>query len=361
MLSKLWTHITNGMPLDVVETHLVRSKGEGLKIAFLGSVDRSDAVDEELPAFERFMKKITPHRPRWRSLVIVDFPTAGGISPLQAVFDLSASSLREIFIGTKNNMPLSIWKPLNFKTGAPNLRILCVHGATPDLGDYAFSRQLERLYIVNPSWINTIHLIGVLAINNTIRDLKLVNIKLALGEERLKQDIDVFDLPRLESFTLDTLDTSAEFGQLFTRLKAPNCREYGISVDLDQLGNSKIKSKGARTTIEWNLLGFGVQQFLDILRDRIACDFVYPEGERQWFDWMEAPNAAPVFEWRSGCFADGVTARPSFRIRFRTRDREGVYQWVDLVQHQADELRMMKKRLSADESRRKGAGAPLAN
>ncbi|KIO18540.1 hypothetical protein M407DRAFT_225283 [Tulasnella calospora MUT 4182] len=128
-------------------------------------------------------------------------------------------------------MPLSTWKSLKFKSGAPNLRILCVHGATPDLGDCAFSRQLERLYIVNPSWINTIHLIGVLAINNTIRDLKLVNIKRTLGEERLKQDIDVFDLPRLESFTLDTLDNSAEFDQLFTRhLHSKTGAAFGASI-----------------------------------------------------------------------------------------------------------------------------------
>ncbi|KAG8898562.1 hypothetical protein FRC01_010858 [Tulasnella sp. 417] len=283
-LSKLWTHITNSMPFDVIDSYLARPKGDGLKIAFFGSVDKSDGGDAELRALRRFTNKIAPHRPRWTPLVIVDLPAGGGNYPLQYVFHLPASSLREVFIGTRNNEPLSTWKPLSFRNGAPNLRVLCVHGATPDLGDYPFSRQLQRLHIVNPAWVNTIHLIGVLAINHTIRDLKLVNIKLALGEERLKQDIDVFDLPRLESFTLSTLDTSAEFGQLFTRLDAPNYKEYNISVDLDQLGSSKIESKAASTTIEWNLLGFGLQQFLDILGDRIGRDLVYPEDERQWFD-----------------------------------------------------------------------------
>ncbi|KAG8911845.1 hypothetical protein FRC01_005449 [Tulasnella sp. 417] len=360
-LSKLWTHITNSMPFDVVDTQLARSKGEGLKIAYLGSVDHSDATDEAHYAFKHFMNKIATHRQRWTSLVIVDFPADKGNSSLQAVFDLPAPSLREVFIGTRNNMPLSIWKPLNFKIGAPNLRVLCVHGATPDLGDYPFSRQLEVLHIVNPAWINTIHLIGVLAINHTIRDLKLVNIKLALGEERLKQDIDVFDLPRLESFTLSTLDTSAEFGQLFTRLYAPNCKEYNISVDLDQLGSSRIESKAASTTIEWNLLGFGLQQFLDILGERIGRNMVYSEGERQWFDWKEAPNTVPVFEWRSGCFADKVATGPSFWIRFRTRNREGVYEWIDQVERYADECRVMRERRNGHGSRGTETGGLLAN
>ncbi|KAG8911508.1 hypothetical protein FRC01_005677 [Tulasnella sp. 417] len=360
-LSKLWTHVTNSMPFDVVDTQLARSKGEGLKIAYLGSVDHSGATDEAHHAFKPFINKIATHRPRWTSLVIVDFPVGKGNSSLQAVFDLPAPSLREVFIGTRNNMPLSSWKPLNFKIGVPNLRVLCVHGATPDLGDYPFSRQWERLHIVNPAWINTIHLIGVLAINHTIRDLKMVNIKLALGEERLKQDIDVFDLPKLESFTLSTLDTSAEFGQLFTRLKAPNCKEYNISVDLDQLGSSKIESKAASTTIEWNLLGFGLQQFLDTLGDRIGRDLVYPEGERQWFDWKEAPNTVPVFEWRSGCFADKVATGPSFLIRLRTRNREGVYEWVDQVERYADECRVLRERRNGHGSRRTETGGLLAN
>lgn len=349
------------MPPDVVCTHLARFKGEGLKIAFLASVDRSDGVDEEIQALKRFIKMVAPFRPWWTSLVIVDIPASGGVSPLQHLFDPLASSLREIFIGTKNNLPLSTWQPLKFKIGAPNLRVLCVHGATPDLGDYPFSRQLERLHLVNPAWINTINLIGTLAINHTIRDLKLVNIKLALGEERLKQDIEVFDLPRLESFTLSTLSTSSEFGQLFTRLRAPNCRKYDISVDLDQLASSKIKSNVVATTIEWNLLGFGLQQFLDILRDRIVCGFVYPEGERQWFDWKEAPGAVPVFEWKSGCFADGVTEGKSFRIRFRTRDQGGVHDWVELTEQQANGFRMMMERLGRGGLHRKETEGQPAN
>ncbi|KAG8908681.1 hypothetical protein FRC00_011040 [Tulasnella sp. 408] len=194
--------------------------------------------------------------------------------------------------------------------------------------------------------------------NNTIRDLKLINIKFALGEERLKQDIEVFDLPSLESFTLSTLSTSSEFGQLFTRLKAPNCREYDISVDLDQLASSKIKSDAVATTIEWNLLGFGLQQFLDILRDRIVCGFVYPEGERQWFDWKEAPGAVPVFEWKSGCFADGVTVGKSFLIRFKTSDFERVNDWVELVEQQANGFRMMMERRGGGSHRRETGGQP---
>ncbi|KAG9047967.1 hypothetical protein FS837_001039 [Tulasnella sp. UAMH 9824] len=360
-LPKLWTHIANCMPRDVVCMHIARSKGEGLKIAFLASVDRWDGVDEEIQALKTFMKMVAPFRPWWTSLVIVDIHAGGGISPLQDLFDIPAPSLREIFIGTKNNAHLSTWKPLKFKIGAPNLRILCVHGATPDLGDYPFSRQLERLHLVNPAWINTITLIGTLAINHTIRDLKLVNIKLALGEDRLKQDIEVFDLPRLESFTLSTLSTSSEFGQLFTRLKAPNCWKYDISVDLDQLASSKIKSEAVATTIEWNLLGFGLQQFLDILRDRIVCGFVYPEGERQWFDWKEARGAEPIFEWKSGWFADGVTEGRSFRIRFRTGDFERVNNWVELVEQQADRYRTMVERRGGGGSHRKETKGRLAN
>ncbi|KIO18543.1 hypothetical protein M407DRAFT_225288 [Tulasnella calospora MUT 4182] len=345
-LFKVWTHIANVMPLSVLETYLARSKGEGVKIVFVAGTGEPGPVDEELCAFRTFMNKVVPHRSRWTSLAVVDFPASKGNHPLQAVFDVPAPSLKEVYVGTRNNAALSTWKPLSFSRGAPNLRTLCVHGATPDLGDYTFARQLGRLHIANPSWVNTIHLIGVLARNHTIRDLKLVNIKFAIGEERLKQDIDVFDLPNLESFTLSTLNTSAEFGQLFTRLQAPRCREYNISVDLDQLEGSRIESKAATTTIEWNLLGFGLDQFLGTLRDRIARDLVYPEGERQWFDWKEAQDTAPVFEWRSGCFADGVTEGHSFLIRFRTRDRGAVYEWVDLVQRRADELRAMRGRLS---------------
>lgn len=330
-----------------MDTYLARSKGDGVEIVIFASTEGLEPTDEELRGFRRFINTVDDHRQKWMSLIVVDFPVGKGSHLLRDMFDVPAGPaprLKEVYVGTRNNMPLSTWNPLSFKSIAPNLRVLCVHGVTPDLGDYTFARQLERVHIVDPSWVNTIHLIGVLAINHTIRDLKLANIKFAIGEERLKQDIEVFDLPRLASFSLSTLDTSAEFGQLFTRLNAPRCTEYDIAVDLDQLKSSKIQSSGAMTTFEWNLLGFGLQHFLDALRDRTAYEFVYPEGERQWFDWQDNPSTTPIFEWRSGSFADGVVGKgPSFRIRFRTKDREGVYEWVDMVQKQANEPR--KKRL----------------
>ncbi|KAG8979550.1 hypothetical protein FRC05_008540, partial [Tulasnella sp. 425] len=347
-LPKLWAHVANVIPLDVVDTYLARSKNEGVEIVLFASTAGLEPTDGELRGFSKFINRVERNRQRWSSLVVMDFPAGKGNHIVRALFDVPARpapGLKEVYVGTRNNMPLSTWSPLDFKSAAPNLRVLCVHGMTPDLGDYTFARQLERLHVVNPSWVNTIHLIGVLARNHTIRDLKLVNIKFAIGEERLKQDIEVFNLPRLESFSFSTLDTPAEFGQLFTRLDAPNCTEYDIAFDLDQLRRSKIRSSGAGTaTFEWNLLGFSWQHFLNTLRKRLASNFVYPEGERQWFDWQDMPSATPIFEWRSGSFADGVAGRgPSFRIRIRTKDREGVYEWVDLVQKQADELRMGRR------------------
>ncbi|KAG8953326.1 hypothetical protein FRC04_002736 [Tulasnella sp. 424] len=343
-LPKVWAHVANVIPLDVVDTYLARSKNEGVEIALFASTARLEPTDGELRGFSKFIDRVERNRQRWMSLVVMDFPAGKGNHLVRALFDPArpAPGLKEVYVGTRNNMPLSPWNPLGFKSAAPNLRVLCVHGVTPDLVDYTYARQLERLHVVNPSWVNTIHLIGVLAINHTIRDLKLVNIKFAIGEERLKQDIEVFNLPGLESFSFSTLDTSAEFGQLFTRLNAPNCTEYDIAVDLDQLRSSTIQSSGATTTsrLEWNLLGFSWQHFFDTLRKRIASNFVYPEGERQWFDWQDIPGTTPIFEWRSGSFADGVAGKgPSFRIRIRTKDRGGVYEWVDLVQKQADELR----------------------
>ncbi|KAG8954602.1 hypothetical protein FRC04_011035 [Tulasnella sp. 424] len=366
-LPKLWAHVANVIPLNVVDTYLARSKNEGVEIVLFASTAGLEPTDGELRGFSKFINRVERNRQRWCSLVVMDFPAGKGNHIVRALFDVPARpapGLKEVYVGTRNNMPLSTWKPLDFKSAAPNLRVLCVHGVTPDLGDYTFARQLERLHIVNPSWVNTLHLIGVLAINHTIRHLKLVNIKFAIGEERLKQDIEVFNLPRLESFSFSTLDTSAEFGQLFTRLNAPNCTEYDIAFDLDQLRGSKIKSSGAgMAKLEWNLLGFSWQHFLNTLRKRIATNFVYPEEERQWFDWQDIPSATPIFEWRSGSFADGVAGKgPSFRIRIRTKDRGGVYEWVDLVQKQADELRMGRRlegplRVSKENGRTAGDSA----
>ncbi|KAG8892643.1 hypothetical protein FRC00_011773, partial [Tulasnella sp. 408] len=247
----LWSYLSNANPPRMIDTWIQRSSGVTITVKFDGSIEYPTRVES---ALERFVDKVTPHRLRWRSVSFSNVPpTWKSYLAVARAFNGRAPALTSAKITTIYGTTMPFVHSLRFFEGnAQALRHITLTGVVPNLSDVPVFANIESLCIIRPMGICPAYVLRMLARNNRLRSLELVEVRPSYA--RLFQNIETLELPELVYFELHLLkEDTVEMAQLFTRLRAPKCRRLDLAIDMDHLKHLRLA---------FNMLEFGLEAFL---------------------------------------------------------------------------------------------------
>ncbi|KAG9022858.1 hypothetical protein FS837_006114, partial [Tulasnella sp. UAMH 9824] len=227
----LWSIISNANPPGMVDACIQRSSGVTITVKFDGSMEYPNRVQSTL---ERFVDKVAPHRLRWSSVSFSNVPpTWKSYLAVARAFNGRAPALVSAKVTTIYGTTMPFVHSLRlFEGKGQAIRQITLTGVVPDLSDVPIFANIESLRVIQPMGICPAYLLRILARNNKLRSLELVEVRPSYA--RLFQNIETLELPELLYFKLHLLkEDTIEMAQLFTRLRAPKCRRLDLAIDMD--------------------------------------------------------------------------------------------------------------------------------
>ncbi|KAG9046641.1 hypothetical protein FS837_003919 [Tulasnella sp. UAMH 9824] len=314
----------------MVDSCIQRSSGVTITVKFDGSREYPNRVQS---ALERFVDKVTPHRLRWNSVSFSNVPpTWKSYLAVARAFNGRAPALVSAKVTTLHGTTMPFVHSLRFFEGsAQALRQITLTGIVPNLSDVPIFANIDSLRIIRPMGICPAYVLRMLARNNRLRSLELVEARPSYA--RLFQNIEILELPELLYFKLHLLkDDTIEMAQLFTRLRAPKCRRLDLAIDMDRLKHLRL---------EFNMLDFGMEAFLVGLGSWMSHWIVLNRAISvdAWVD--NIPGVDPrksALRWQYGGFVGtyrGCTADVRLEVE-NQRTRQVISRWVEDVKLHAE-------------------------
>ncbi|KIO20308.1 hypothetical protein M407DRAFT_10953 [Tulasnella calospora MUT 4182] len=283
----LWSHLSNTNPPAMLDACIQRSTSIAITVHFDGAAEFPSIVQS---ALERFVDKVAPLRLRWKSVRFNDVPpTWSSYLAVARAFNGPAPALVSANVTTIYGNTMPFVHSLRFFGGdAQALRHVTLTGIVPELSDVPIFANIVSLRIIRPMGISPAYVLRMLARNNKLRSLELVEVRPSYA--RLFQNVETLELPELLHFKLHLLnENTVEMGQLFTRLRAPKCCRLDLAIDIDHLKNLRL---------EFNMFEFDMEAFLVDLGSWMS-------------NWMALNRASSVEAWVDPT-PGGESSKPSF-------------------------------------------------
>ncbi|KAG8944177.1 hypothetical protein FRC04_002133 [Tulasnella sp. 424] len=335
----LWSHLSNANPPGMLDACIQRSSGVAITVHFDGSMEYPSTVQS---ALDKFVDKVTPHRLRWRSLQFNDVPpTWSSYLAIARAFSGPAPALKSAEVTTIHATTMPFVHSLRcFSGDAGALRYVVLTGIVPKLEDVPIFARVETLRVIRPMGICPAYLLRILARNDKLRYLELVDVRPSYA--RLFQNIETLELPELLQFKLHLLgENTVEMAQLFTRLRAPKCRQLDLAIDTDNL---------EALNLAFNDLGFDLEAFLVILGTWMS-KWIVLNSTRSVYRWVDPTPSGisnkPVLHWQYGGAVDGTYRGLSAVVRLGVESRctkTIILKWVEDVKLHAGLVEAAVKR-----------------
>ncbi|KIO29371.1 hypothetical protein M407DRAFT_227839 [Tulasnella calospora MUT 4182] len=327
----LWSHLSNANPPRMIDACIQRSSGTVITVKFDGSMEYPNMVQS---ALERFMDKAVPHRLRWSSVWFSNVPpTWNSYLAIARAFNGPAPALTSAKVTTIYGTTMPFVHSLRLFGGdAQALRHVTLTGIVPDLSDVPVFTNIESLRIIRPMGISPAYVLRMLARNNKLRTLELVEVRPSYA--RLFQNIETLELPELLHFKLHLLnENTIEMAQLFTRLRAPKCRRLDLAIDIDHLKNLRL---------EFNMLEFDMEAFLVDLGSWMSNWMALNRASsvEAWVDPTPGGESSkPTFCWQYGGAFNGSYRSRSADVRLEVENRRTkqiISRWAEDVKLHAE-------------------------